>query len=110
MNSRFCMKCPFLPGEQHPTAAAAVLGARAFPMYQLLRASKAAPQHSVISESGGRATQNFFEYFRSYFEGEWIKGEETVWTLKVSSCILSRQDKYGFEVIAGNRLQMNFCA
>lgn len=88
MSSKFCMKCPFLPGEQHPSAAAAALGARAFPMHRLLLASKATPQQVSFQETGGRATQNCFEYFRSYFEGERIKGEEIVQTWKVNCCIL----------------------
>lgn len=108
MSSRFCMKCPFLPGERHPSAAAAVLGARAFPVHRLLLGSKATPQHGVISEDWRKSYPELL-YFRSYFEGEWIKGEEIVQTWKVNSCILSRWAKNGFEVIAGNRLQVNFC-
>lgn len=109
MSSRFCIKCRFLPGEHHQIQQLQCWEPELFQCTNFCWPAK--QHHSTVSfqESGGRAAQNCFEYFRSYFEGDWIKGEAIVLTWKVNSCILSRQDKYGFEVIAGNRLQMNFC-
>lgn len=74
MSNGFCVKHPSLPGEQHLTAAAVVLGARTLQMHSLLLASKATPQHNVIY--GGRAAQDCSGYFRNHFEGGWVKGEE----------------------------------
>lgn len=105
MSWSFCTECPLLPGEQHLTAAAAAPGAPA--LQTLPHFCRGAEQHHSTASfqgSGERAAQDCFEYFRNYFEGGCVKGEEIA-QIREGKQLLFEQG--GLQVIAGNRLQMN---